>query len=78
MDRFREILLERRDERAQLDGAVREAQPDPTLAYAPDQEVFAIIQMSNVGLSPEAQARAAAGHPASWWTRRSSTAGPTI
>ena len=28
------------------------------LAYAPHKDVFAIIQMSNVGLSPEGQARA--------------------
>jgi hypothetical protein len=32
----------------------------PVLAYAPDRETFAIIQMSNVGLSPEAQAHAQA------------------
>ena len=30
------------------------------LAYAPDKDVFAIIQMSNVGLSPEGQAHAEA------------------
>jgi FAD/FMN-containing dehydrogenase len=59
MDRFRRILLDSRMN--VLSSTVRYVKPDstPTLAYAPDKEVFAIIQMSNVGLSPEAQARAA-------------------
>ncbi len=59
MDRFRDILLKSRMN--VLSSTVRYVKPNrtPTLAYAPDQEVFAIIQMSNVGLSPEAQARAA-------------------
>ncbi|HEX2218852.1 MAG TPA: FAD-binding oxidoreductase [Gemmatimonadales bacterium] len=59
MDRFRDILLKSRMN--VLSSTVRYVKPSrtPTLAYAPDQEVFAIIQMSNVGLSPEAQARAA-------------------
>jgi len=40
---------------------VRYVKPNstPLLAYAPDKEVFAIIQMRNVGLSAEAQAHAA-------------------
>jgi decaprenylphospho-beta-D-ribofuranose 2-oxidase len=59
MDRFRRILLDGRMN--VLSSTVRYVKPDstPTLAYAPDKEVFAIIQMSNVGLSTEAQAHAA-------------------
>jgi FAD/FMN-containing dehydrogenase len=59
MDRFREILME--GDMNVLSSTVRYVKPNrtPTLAYAPDREVFAIIQMSNVGLSPEAQAHAA-------------------
>ncbi len=59
MDRFRQILLDRRMN--VLSSTVRYVKPDstPALAYAPHKEVFAIIQMSNVGLSPEAQAHAA-------------------
>jgi decaprenylphospho-beta-D-ribofuranose 2-oxidase len=59
MDRFRTILLE--GDMDVLSSTVRYVKPDstPALAYAPDREVFAIIQMSNVGLSPEAQAHAA-------------------
>src|SRR5919108_452278 len=58
MDRFREILME--GDMNVLSSTVRYVKPNrtPTLAYAPDREVFAIIQMSNVGLSPEAQAHA--------------------
>jgi decaprenylphospho-beta-D-ribofuranose 2-oxidase len=58
MDRFREILLE--GDMNVLSSTVRYVKPNrtPTLAYAPDREVFAIIQMSNVGLSAEAQAHA--------------------
>jgi decaprenylphospho-beta-D-ribofuranose 2-oxidase len=59
MDRFRDILLKSRMN--VLSSTVRYVKPNrtPALAYAPEKEVFAIIQMSNVGLSPEAQARAA-------------------
>jgi FAD/FMN-containing dehydrogenase len=59
MDRFRQILLDGGVN--VLSSTVRYVKPDstPALAYAPDKEVFAIIQMSNVGLSPEAQAHAA-------------------
>jgi decaprenylphospho-beta-D-ribofuranose 2-oxidase len=59
MDRFREILIQ--GDMNVLSSTVRYVKPNrtPALAYAPDREVFAIIQMSNVGLSAEAQARAA-------------------
>jgi FAD/FMN-containing dehydrogenase len=59
MDRFRTILL--KGDMNVLSSTVRYVKPDstPALAYAPDREVFAIIQMSNVGLSPAAQAHAA-------------------
>jgi hypothetical protein len=59
MDRFRAILLE--GDMNVLSSTVRYAKPNatPTLAYAPVKDVFAIIQMSNVGLSEEAQAHAA-------------------
>jgi decaprenylphospho-beta-D-ribofuranose 2-oxidase len=58
MDRFREILL--RGGMNVLSSTVRYVAPNstPALAYAPQRETFAIIQMSNVGLSPEAQAHA--------------------
>jgi FAD/FMN-containing dehydrogenase len=60
MDRFRAILLE--GDMNVLSSTVRyvKANSTPTLAYAPEKDVFAIIQMSNVGFSEEAQARAAA------------------
>lgn len=60
MDRFREIL--RRGRMNVLSSTVRYVAPNatPVLAYAPHRETFAIIQMSNVGLSPEAQAHARA------------------
>jgi len=60
MDRFREILLA--GNMNVLSSTVRYVTPNatPALAYAPRHETFAIIQMSNVGLSAEAQARAAA------------------
>ena len=60
MDRFRAILLQ--GKMNVLSSTVRYVKPDatPALPYAPDKEVFAIIQMSNVGLSREAQAQAAA------------------
>ena len=59
MDRFRRILLE--GDMNVLSSTVRYVKPNgtPALAYAPDREVFAIIQMSNVGLSPAAQEHAA-------------------
>jgi len=59
MDRFRAILLE--GDMNVLSSTVRYVKPNatPALAYAPEKDVFAIIQMSNVGLSEEAQARAA-------------------
>jgi decaprenylphospho-beta-D-ribofuranose 2-oxidase len=59
MDRFRDILV--RGRMNVLSSTVRYVKPNatPALAYAPDKEVFAIIQMSNVGLSTAAQAHAA-------------------
>ncbi len=60
MDRFREILV--RGRMNVLSSTVRYVAPNgtPVLAYAPHREAFAIIQMSNVGLSAEAQAHAQA------------------
>lgn len=60
MDRFRDILMTNRMN--VLSSTVRYVAADstPVLAYAPDKDVFAIIQMSNVELSPEGQARAEA------------------
>jgi len=60
MDRFREILVA--SNMNVLSSTVRyvTANATPALAYAPRGEVFAIIQMSNVGLSPEAQTHAEA------------------
>jgi FAD/FMN-containing dehydrogenase len=60
MDRFREILVA--GEMNVLSSTVRYVSPNatPTLAYAPRRPAFAIIQMSNVGLSDEAQAHAGA------------------
>jgi len=60
MDRFREILLA--GKMNVLSSTVRYVSPNatPTLAYAPRRPAFAIIQMSNVGLSEDAQARARA------------------
>ena len=59
MDRFREILLA--GDMNVLSATVRYVKPNstPALAYAPRTDAFAIIQMSNVGLSPDAQAHAA-------------------
>jgi len=60
MDRFRAIL---RDGRMNvLSSTVRYVSPNatPALAYAPKRPAFAIIQMSNVGLSADAQAHARA------------------
>lgn len=58
MDRLRDIL--RAGKMNVLSSTVRyvRANPTPALAYAPQKDVFAIIQMSNVGLSPEAQEHA--------------------
>ena len=60
MDRFRGILLA--GDMNVLSSTVRYVKPSatPALAYAPRTDVFAIIQMSNVGLAPDAQAHAAA------------------
>ena len=60
MDRFREILVD--GKMNVLSATVRYVTPNatPALAYAPRRPAFAIIQMSNVGLSPDAQARAEA------------------
>ena len=60
MDRFREILQTGRMN--VLSSTVRYVTPNatPALAYAPRRPAFAIIQMSNVDLSPEGQARTAA------------------
>jgi len=60
LDRFREILLA--GDMNVLSSTVRYVTPNaiPALAYAPRGDVFAVIQMSNVGLSTAEQARAAA------------------
>lgn len=59
MDRFRDILVA--GKMNVISSTVRYVAPNatPVLAYAPSRPAFAIIQMSNVGLSPEAQAHAA-------------------
>ncbi|HXM39278.1 MAG TPA: FAD-binding oxidoreductase [Gemmatimonadales bacterium] len=58
MDRFRAILVA--GEMNVLSSTVRYVSPNatPALAYAPKRPAFAIIQMSNVGLSAGAQAHA--------------------
>ncbi|HEX6434783.1 MAG TPA: FAD-binding oxidoreductase [Gemmatimonadales bacterium] len=58
MNRFRQILLDGRMN--VLSSTVRYVAPNaaPVLAYAAKKPSFAIIQMSNVELSPEGQARA--------------------
>jgi FAD/FMN-containing dehydrogenase len=60
MDRFRAILQDGRMN--VLSSTVRYVSPNatPALAYAPARPAFAIIQMSNVGLSPDAQDHARA------------------
>ena len=60
MDRFRQILLD--GHLNVLSSTVRYVAPNatPALAYAPRKAAFAIIQMSNVPLSTEGQARAEA------------------
>jgi FAD/FMN-containing dehydrogenase len=59
MDKFRRILVDGRMN--VLSSTVRYVTPNatPVLAYAPASPVFAIIQMSNVGLSAADQAHAA-------------------
>ncbi|MDP3910394.1 MAG: FAD-binding oxidoreductase [Gemmatimonadales bacterium] len=58
MDRFRDILRSGRVN--VMSSTVRYVSPNatPQLAYAPSRPAFAIIQMSNVGLSADAQAHA--------------------
>jgi decaprenylphospho-beta-D-ribofuranose 2-oxidase len=58
MDRFREVLVA--SKMNVLSSTVRYVTPNatPVLAYAPTRAVFAIIQMSNVGLSASDQAHA--------------------
>jgi decaprenylphospho-beta-D-ribofuranose 2-oxidase len=58
MDRFRRILTD--GDLNVLSSTVRYVAPNatPALAYAPHKAAFAIIQMSNVPLSAEGQARA--------------------
>jgi decaprenylphospho-beta-D-ribofuranose 2-oxidase len=58
MDRFRQILLD--GDMNVLSSTVRYVAPNstPVLAYAPHKQSFAIIQMSNVPLSPEGQSHA--------------------
>jgi decaprenylphospho-beta-D-ribofuranose 2-oxidase len=60
MNRFRDILMA--GKMNVLSSTVRYVSPNatPVLAYAPRQEAFAIIQMSNVGLDSAGQAHAAA------------------
>jgi FAD/FMN-containing dehydrogenase len=60
MDKFRAILVAGHVN--VISSTVRYVAPNdtPVLAYAPKRPAFAIIQMSNVGLSQEAQAHAAA------------------
>jgi len=60
MHRFREILAA--DGANVLSSTVRYVTPSaiPALAYAPRGPALAVIQMSNVGLSPAEQARAEA------------------
>jgi FAD/FMN-containing dehydrogenase len=60
MDRFREVLLA--GKMNVLSATVRYVAPNatPTLAYAPTRPAFAIIHMSNVGLSASDQAHAEA------------------
>jgi decaprenylphospho-beta-D-ribofuranose 2-oxidase len=58
MDQFRDILVA--GKMNVLSSTVRYVRSDstPVMAYAPRSDVFAIIQMSNVGLSAEDQAHA--------------------
>jgi FAD/FMN-containing dehydrogenase len=56
MDRFRDILLERDLNVISFTIRYVKANDETYLPYAPQEDAFAIIQMSNVGLSGEAQA----------------------
>jgi FAD/FMN-containing dehydrogenase len=60
MDRFRDILVA--DKPNVLSSTVRyvTANATPALAYAPEHDALAVIQMSNVGLSAAEQSRAEA------------------
>lgn len=60
MDRFRDILVA--DKPNVLSSTVRyvTANATPALAYAPERDALAVIQMSNVGLSAAEQSRAEA------------------
>ena len=59
MDKFRQILLD--NDMNVMSSTVRYVSPNatPVLAYAPTEPVFAIIQMSNVGLDSASQAKTA-------------------
>lgn len=59
MDKFRQILLD--NDMNVMSSTVRYVTPNsnPVLAYAPTEPVFAIIQMSNVGLDSASQAKTA-------------------
>jgi decaprenylphospho-beta-D-ribofuranose 2-oxidase len=59
MDKFRQILLD--NQMNVMSSTVRYVTPNttPVLAYAPTEPVFAIIQMSNVGLDSASQAKTA-------------------
>ena len=59
MDKFRSILLD--NDMNVMSSTVRYVSPNatPVLAYAPTEPVFAIIQMSNVGLDSASQAKTA-------------------
>jgi len=59
MDKFRQILLD--NNMNVMSSTVRYVSPNdtPVLAYAPTEPVFAIIQMSNVGLDSASQAKTA-------------------
>ena len=59
MDKFRQILLD--NDMNVMSSTVRYVTPNsgPVLAYAPTEPVFAIIQMSNVGLDSASQTKTA-------------------
>ena len=58
MDEFRRILQEGRMDVISSTVRYVKANDETALAYAPKEDCFAIIQMSNVGLSKEEQAKA--------------------
>ena len=60
MDRFRSLLQQHDLNVISFTIRYVKANDETYLAYAPREDCFAIIQMSNVGLSPEAQAATAA------------------